>query len=92
MPVPDLPPDALSATVSRLRATIPPWAVAVSELVPQQIPTLVLTGNSEAMYEEVAQALASLGAEHIRLAGAGHRPQDHPDGVQAMQEFWRCQM
>jgi pimeloyl-ACP methyl ester carboxylesterase len=88
-PVPDLAPDVLNATVSRLRATIPPWEVTVSELVPQQIPTLVLTGNFEPMYEEVAQALASLGAEHIRVPGAGHRPQDHPDGAEAMHQFWR---
>jgi pimeloyl-ACP methyl ester carboxylesterase len=88
-PVPDLPPDVLNATVSRLRETIPPWEVTVSELLPQQIPTLVLTGNSEPMYLEVAQALASLGAEHIPVPGAGHRPQDHPGGIEAMQQFWR---
>jgi pimeloyl-ACP methyl ester carboxylesterase len=85
---PDLPPDVLEVTVARLRSIVPPWEVIVDELVPSRVPTLVLTGGSEPMYDEVAMSLVLLGARHVSLDGAGHRPQDRADGVAAMTEFW----
>jgi pimeloyl-ACP methyl ester carboxylesterase len=87
-PPPDLPPDVLAVTVARLRSTVPPWEVVVSELVPSHVPTLVLTGSSDPTYDEVAMSLVALGARHVALDGAGHRPQDRADGVAAITEFW----
>lgn len=43
------------------------------------MPTLVVTAAWNELYEEVAFALADLGAQHVVLEGHGHRPQDHPD-------------
>ena len=84
----DLPPDDLEETVARLRATTPPWEVEVSALVPGLVPTLVLTGGWSPLYEEVAAALVAAGAQHRVLAGYNHRPQDHPDAVEALADFW----
>lgn len=84
----DLPPDDLEETVARLRATTPPWEVQVSTLVPGLVPTLVLTGGWSPLFEEVAAALVAAGAQHRVLAGYNHRPQDHPDAVEALADFW----
>lgn len=50
------------------------------------VPTLVLTGGWEPLYEEVAGFLVSTGAEH-RQVGGNHRPQDTDAGRQAIREF-----
>lgn len=86
-PVPDLPPDRLDATVRRLRATTPPWAIQVDPAVPRRVPVLILTGGSDAMFDEIADALAASGAEHRAVPGGGHRPQDRPAGDDAIRRF-----
>lgn len=68
----------------RLRLQAPAWTAPL-DIVPG-VPTLVLTGGWEPMYEEVAEYLASTGAQHL-LAGGGHRPQDTGVGQQAIREF-----
>lgn len=55
------------------------------EIVPG-VPTLVLTGGWEPLYEEVAEFLASTGAVH-RQVGGDHRPQDTDAGRLAIREF-----
>ena len=88
-PAPDLAPDVLETTVWRLRSTVPPWEVTVRHLVPSRVPTLVLTGGSDRMYDEVASTLAMLGAEHDVVANAGQRPQDRAEGVEIINRFWQ---
>ena len=41
------------------------------------VPTLVITGGWNALYDEVAAALVEAGARHVVLPGFEHRPQDH---------------
>lgn len=64
-----------------------PWRHAVDPECIAETPTLVLTGGWSAEYEEVAQALVDLGAEHEVLAGHGHRVIDHPDCSDRIREF-----
>ncbi|WP_285725075.1 alpha/beta fold hydrolase [Psychromicrobium xiongbiense] len=82
------PLDSSSAeelrSAHRLRLQSPPWEAPLS-IVPG-VPTLVLTGGWEPMYEEVADYLVSTGAEH-RVVGGGHRPQDTAAGQTAIREF-----
>jgi NAD(P)-dependent dehydrogenase (short-subunit alcohol dehydrogenase family) len=63
--------------VPRLRAMPPPWSVPVEGAVVGRVPTLVVTGAWNEIYEEVASALVERGARHVILEGHGHRPQDH---------------
>ncbi|MFZ3452686.1 alpha/beta fold hydrolase [Arthrobacter sp. 7Tela_A1] len=74
--------DAKAAARRRMQA--PPWDAPL-EIVPG-VPTLVLTGGWEPLYEEVAAFLESTGAEHI-AAGGNHRPQDSPEGQDAIRAF-----
>ncbi|MER1996683.1 MAG: alpha/beta hydrolase [Arthrobacter sp.] len=68
----------------RQRMQSPPWDAPL-DIVPG-VPTLVLTGEWEPLYEEVAAFLVSTGAEH-RPVGGNHRPQDTPAGQGAITEF-----
>lgn len=70
----------------RLRMQAPPWEAPL-EIVPG-VPTLVLTGGWEPLYEEVAGYLAGTGAVH-RVVGGGHRPQDTEEGNALIREFVR---
>lgn len=70
----------------RLRLQAPPWAAPLT-IVPG-VPTLVLTGGWEPLYEEVADYLAGTGAEH-RVVGGGHRPQDTEEGNELIRDFVR---
>lgn len=70
----------------RLRLQAPPWNAPL-HIVPG-VPTLVLTGGWEPLYEEVAQYLAETGATH-RVVGGGHRPQDTADGDALIRAFVR---
>ncbi|ABY22814.1 hypothetical membrane protein [Renibacterium salmoninarum ATCC 33209] len=81
-----LDPDDAEALRSahRLRLQAPAWAAPL-DIVPG-VPTLVLTGGWEPMYEEVAEYLSSTGAQHL-VAGGGHRPQDTENGQRAIKEF-----
>lgn len=68
----------------RLKLQAPPWAAPL-HIVPG-VPTLVLTGGWEPLYEEVAAYLAGTGAVH-EVVGGGHRPQDTPRGTQLIRDF-----
>ena len=50
------------------------------------VPTLVLTGGWEPLYEEIAGYLRETGALH-RTAPGGHRPQDSKEGDRAIRSF-----
>lgn len=70
------------ATRARLQL---PSADAPLLIVPG-VPTLVLTGGWEPLYEEVADYLESTGAKHVVLR-SGHRPQDTTDGAAQIEQF-----
>ncbi|WP_458115166.1 alpha/beta fold hydrolase [Arthrobacter sp. D2-10] len=70
----------------RLRLQAPTWTAPLT-IVPG-VPTLVLTGGWEPLYEEVADYLAGTGAVH-RVVGGGHRPQDTEEGNGLIREFIR---
>lgn len=55
-------------------------------LIVPGVPTLVLTGGWEPLYEEVADYLESTGAKHVVLR-SGHRPQDTTDGAAQIEQF-----
>ncbi|MCH1882794.1 alpha/beta hydrolase [Agrococcus sp. ARC_14] len=64
-----------------------PWRHPIDPECLAETPTLVLTGGWNAEYEEVAAALAALGAQHEVLAGHGHRVIDHPDASARIRSF-----
>lgn len=68
----------------RLRLQVPSWEAPL-HIVPG-VPTLVLTGGWEPLYEEIAGYLRETGALH-RVAAGGHRPHDSPDGDRAIRQF-----
>lgn len=68
----------------RLRLQAPPWEAPL-HIVPG-VPTLVLTGGWEPLYEEIAAYLRDTGALH-RVAAGGHRPQDSADGDRFIRSF-----
>ena len=61
-----------------------PWEAPL-QIVPG-VPTLVLTGGWEPLYEEIAGYLRETGAVH-RTAPGGHRPQDSAEGNRAIRAF-----
>ena len=70
----------------RLRLQSPSWEAPL-HIVPG-VPTLVLTGGWEPLYEEIAGYLRETGALH-HVAAGGHRPQDSPEGDRAIRQFIR---
>jgi pimeloyl-ACP methyl ester carboxylesterase len=76
-------PEAKRAAM-RLRLQAPPWQAPL-EIVPG-VPTLVLTGGWEPLYEEIAGYLQETGALH-RIAPGGHRPQDSAEGDHLIRSF-----
>lgn len=76
--------DVSRRSAARLRLQTPPWDAPL-DIVPG-VPTLVLTGGWEPLYEEVAEFLVSTGAVH-RQVGGNHRPQDTDAGRQAIRDF-----
>lgn len=78
--------DTLEARRSarRLRLQAPPWEAPL-HIVPG-VPTLVLTGGWEPLYEEIAGYLQETGALR-RVAAGGHRPQDSVDGDRIIRSF-----
>ena len=79
---PSTPEEKRSAR--RLRLQSPPWEAPL-HIVPG-VPTLVLTGGWEPLYEEIAGYLRETGALH-RVAAGGHRPQDTAEGDRAIRSF-----
>lgn len=74
----------LPATSAHM-AQMPECADAPLHIVPG-VPTLVLTGGWEPLYEEIAAYLQETGALH-RITAGGHRPQDSVDGDRAIRSF-----
>jgi pimeloyl-ACP methyl ester carboxylesterase len=86
-------PEQIPATASaphdprvarRLRLQAPPWEAPL-QIVPG-VPTMVLTGGWEPLYEEIASYLRETGALH-RTAPGGHRPQDSAEGDHIIRSF-----
>ena len=73
-----------SREARRLRLQAPAWEAPL-QIVPG-VPTLVLTGGWEPLYEEIAGYLRETGALH-RTAPGGHRPQDSKEGDRAIRTF-----
>jgi pimeloyl-ACP methyl ester carboxylesterase len=78
--------DSDRTAARRLRLQAPPWEAPL-HIVPG-LPTLVVTGGWEPLYEEVAEYLVSTGAIH-RHAGGNHRPQDTAEGRALLTAFLR---
>lgn len=76
-------PEARTAA-RRLRLQAPPWEAPL-HIVPG-VPTLVLTGGWEPLYEEIAGYLRETGALH-RTAAGGHRPHDSVEGDGIIRSF-----
>jgi pimeloyl-ACP methyl ester carboxylesterase len=70
----------------RLRLQAPAWEAPL-HIVPG-VPTLVLTGGWEPLYEEIAGYLRETGALH-RTAAGGHRPHDSVEGDRVIRSFIR---
>jgi pimeloyl-ACP methyl ester carboxylesterase len=68
----------------RLRLQAPSWEAPL-HIVPG-VPTLVLTGGWEPLYEEIAGYLRETGALH-RVAAGGHRPHDSVEGDRTIRQF-----
>ena len=68
----------------RLRLQAPSWEAPL-HIVPG-VPTLVLTGGWEPLYEEIAAYLRETGALH-RTAAGGHRPHDSIEGDRIIRSF-----
>lgn len=68
----------------RLRLQAPSWEAPL-HIVPG-VPTMVLTGGWEPLYEEIAGYLRETGALH-RIAAGGHRPQDSAEGDRVIRSF-----
>lgn len=88
MEPPDVPDEELRASVSRLRALRPPWGIGLRTQQGLPARTLVVTGGWSRIYEETAEALAVLGAQHVTLEGAGHRVQDDPRASPVLRQHW----
>jgi pimeloyl-ACP methyl ester carboxylesterase len=64
-----------------LRRHRPPWetALTAAALRDLRVPLAVVTGSWSPLYEAIGGAVTGLaGGVHLRLEGAGHRPQDLP--------------
>jgi hypothetical protein len=85
---PDPGDPAARALGRRLRSAPAPWHHALDASLVARVPTLVVTGGWNALYDEVAQRLVEAGAAHLVLEGYGHRPQDHPDANAALAAHW----
>lgn len=76
--------ESIARMAARARLQLPA-ADAPLHIVPG-VPTSVLTGGWEPLYEEAAQYLASTGANHV-LHRSGHRPQDSASGAALIERF-----
>lgn len=86
-PDPEVDDGTCDAVAARIRATPAPWEISLRADTPRLVPTLVITGDGSPMYAEVAAALEGQGATHLPLPGAGHRPQDTPEGAAAITDW-----
>lgn len=75
-------PRARSAARARLQA---PSTEAPLHIIPG-VPSTVITGGWEPVYEEAAEYLGATGARHI-IHRSGHRPQDTTDGAALIEKL-----
>lgn len=71
----------------RFRLLSPPWSHSLPTAIFGVVPTLVVTGDWNAEYEDIAKSLVLLGAEHRHLVGHGHRVADHPAANELIEEW-----
>ncbi|ALV45704.1 hypothetical protein MB46_09610 [Arthrobacter alpinus] len=83
-----VPAESSARIAARIHLQAPQWEAPL-HIVPG-VPTLVLTGGWEPLYEEIAEYLATTGALH-RMAPGGHRPHDTPAGAAMITEFIAAQ-
>jgi pimeloyl-ACP methyl ester carboxylesterase len=76
--------ESAARVASRVHLQAPAWEAPL-HIVPG-VPTLVVTGGWEPLYEEIADYLATTGAKHVITRG-GHRPQDTEAGAALMGDF-----
>ncbi|WP_113718478.1 alpha/beta fold hydrolase [Arthrobacter dokdonensis] len=79
-----VPAESAARIAARVHLQAPQWDAPV-HIVPG-VPTLVVTGGWEPLYEEIAAYLAATGARHEVTRG-GHRPQDSEAGAALIEEF-----
>ncbi|RAN77955.1 hypothetical protein B5P43_18150 [Bacillus sp. SRB_336] len=79
-----VPAESAARMAARVHLQAPQWDAPV-HIVPG-VPTLVVTGGWEPLYEEIAAYLAATGARHEVTRG-GHRPQDSEAGAALLEEF-----
>ncbi|MDN4479743.1 alpha/beta fold hydrolase [Demequina muriae] len=76
--------DPLTDAVGRtMRQAGAPWEAPLDRKWTMHVPTLVITGGWDDIYEDVARHLESRGATHLVVPGAEHRPQDLPPAHRA---------
>lgn len=76
--------EPVARRAARARLQLP--AAEAPLLIIPGVPTLVLTGGWEPLYEEVADYLESTGAKHVVLR-SGHRPHDTTEGAAQIEQF-----
>lgn len=86
--VPDATNEVIESLTAQLRALRPPWTLPVDARVVCGIPTLVLIGDDDGMYAEVAQVLVGHGASLQAFPGKGHRPHDTSAATDLMLRHW----
>jgi len=52
------------------------------------VPALVVTGSWSPLYDQTAEALATLGAERAEFPGAGHGAHKDSRANAVLREFW----
>lgn len=84
------PPVTRAALVAaeRMRLQRAPWDAELNSAVFSDIPTLVITGNWNAEYEELAVRLVELGATHRHVEGFRHNPERAPGFNDLLASFW----
>ncbi|MCD6640501.1 MAG: hypothetical protein LT071_11390 [Nocardioides sp.] len=85
---PQMTDDELEEAVGRLRALRPPWRTGIDPDLGLPVPTMVVTGDWSALYDQTAQALVALGAAHAELPGAGHAAHKDPRATALLRRFW----
>ncbi len=86
MEPPDVSDEELAESVRRLRALRPPWGIGLRQSLP--VRAVVVTGGWSRLYEDTAEALVALGAQHVTLEGAGHRVQDDARASGVLAQHW----
>lgn len=84
----DIPDAQLRQLGVHMRRLRPPWTIQVDPTVPQRIPTLVVLGDADEMYAEVAAVLAAHGATVVQRRGLGHRPHDDRFVTDLIRDWW----